>query len=766
MYRFVSISSLRRFCGIVAALLISSAAAPAADAIDQRVSDLLARMSVEEKAGQLVHYCRDKDGEPDAIPLASGFRPPVRGKFSPREYAEFINGLQRQVMDGSPNHIPALIHDECLHGATAYGRATSFPQSIALAASFDPDLVGAVASAIAEEERSIGVRMVCAPVLNLSRDPRWGRTEETYGESPRLAADIGVAYVKPFRARGIATAAKHMIANYGDGGADSAAVFIEQSELHNVWFKPFRAALHEGGSLAVTPCYNSINGLPTHANPWLLTTVLRQLWGFEGIVAADYNAWLIHDTHRLIAPGDPDPRLDDVLRCYRAGMDLPWHDSAWLRPRIVTAVQEGRFPVALLDTVAGRVLRTKALLGVLDQPFADPDQAEKVMHCAEHQALAKRAAVAGLTLLRNDEKLLPLNPEKIRRLGVAGPHAAKVKLGGYSRGVLPTDVHPLAGLQRRFGAERVVHLTGTPDEMAKAAAGCDAVIYCAGVKEGEAVDRARFDLPGADTPEVRDQHPEVASTGIIDKKRQDPLGNQVAEIRALGATGIPVVLALVAGSPVGLAPVESSVRAVMTTWYGGEAAGTALAEVLAGDAEPGGRLPITWPRHGGQIPIYHDLYPSGRGRIHYGDLESSPRFPFGFGLGYTTWTLSNLTVEAAMVQAGEPIRLSVDVVNTGKRAGSQVVQVYVAQRVAARVLPLQRLEVFRRVDLAAGEQRTITMELGPDHLGWYDADGVRHIDPGMVELRVGTSAIHLPLTATVTVGPADGGALKKNGGTP
>ena len=766
MYRFVSISSLRRFCGIVAALLISSAAAPAADAIDQRVSDLLARMSVEEKAGQLVHYCRDKDGEPDAIPLASGFRPPVRGKFSPREYAEFINGLQRQVMDGSPNHIPALIHDECLHGATAYGRATSFPQSIALAASFDPDLVGAVASAIAEEERSIGVRMVCAPVLNLSRDPRWGRTEETYGESPRLAADIGVAYVKPFRARGIATAAKHMIANYGDGGADSAAVFIEQSELHNVWFKPFRAALHEGGSLAVTPCYNSINGLPTHANPWLLTTVLRQLWGFEGIVAADYNAWLIHDTHRLIAPGDPDPRLDDVLRCYRAGMDLPWHDSAWLRPRIVTAVQEGRFPVALLDTVAGRVLRTKALLGVLDQPFADPDQAEKVMHCAEHQALAKRAAVAGLTLLRNDEKLLPLNPEKIRRLGVAGPHAAKVKLGGYSRGVLPTDVHPLAGLQRRFGAERVVHLTGTPDEMVKAAAGCDAVIYCAGVKEGEAVDRARFDLPGADTPEVRDQPPEAAGTAIIDKKKQDPLGNQVAEIRALGATGIPVVLALVAGSPVGLAPVESSVRAVMTTWYGGEAAGTALAEVLAGDAEPGGRLPITWPRHGGQIPIYHDLYPSGRGRIHYGDLESSPRFPFGFGLGYTTWTLSNLTVEAATVKAGEPIRLSVDVVNTGKRAGSQVVQVYVAQRVAARVLPLQRLEVFRRVDLAAGEQRTITMELGPDHLGWYDADGVRHIDPGMVELRVGTSAIHLPLTATVTVGPADGGALKKNGGTP
>jgi beta-glucosidase len=765
MPRIVPRSSPCRVLGIVAALLIA-AAIPAADAIDQRVQDLLARMSVEEKAGQIVHYWRDKDGEPDAIPLAAGFRPPVRGKISPREYAEFINGLQRQVMDGSPNHIPALLHDECLHGAIAYARATSFPQSIALAASFDPDLVAQVASAIAEEERSVGVRLVLAPVLNLSRDPRWGRTEETFGESPRLAADVGVAYVKPFRERGIATALKHFVANYGDGGSDSAAVFIEASELHNVWFKPFRAAVQQGGALAVMPCYNSLNGLPAHANPWLLTTVLRQGWGFDGIVVSDYNAWQIHGAHKLLPPGGPDPRLDDVLPCYRAGMDLPLHHSAGLMPRIAAAVQEGRFPVAVLDAAAGRMLRTKALLGVLDQPFADPDRAEKVMHCAEHQALAKRAAVAGLTLLRNDGTLLPLNPEKIRRLGVAGPHAAKVKLGGYSRGVLPTDVHPLAGLQRRFGSEKVVHLTGTPEEMAKAAAGCDVVIYCAGVKEGEAVDRARFDLPGADAPEVRDQQPEAAGTAIIDKKKQDPLGNQVAEIRALGATGIPVVLALVAGSPVGLAPVESSVRAVLTTWYGGEAAGTALAEVLAGDAEPGGRLPITWPRHGGQIPIYHDLYPSGRGGIHYGDLESSPRFPFGFGLGYTTWTLSNLTVEAATVKAGEPIRLSVQVANTGTRAGSQVVQVYVAQRVAARVLPLQRLEVFRRVDLAAGEQRTITLELGPDHLGWYDADGVRHLDPGAVELRVGTSAGDLPLTASVTVGLADAGARKEEGGAP
>ena len=613
MSRMFPISCHRRVLGIVAALLISSAAVPAADPVDQRVQDLLARMSIKEKAGQLVHYWRDKDGEPDAIPLAAGFRPPVRGKVSPREYFEFINGLQRQVIDGSPNRIPALIHDECLHGATAYARATSFPQSIALAASFDPELVGAVAAAIADEERSIGVRLVLAPVLNLSRDPRWGRTEETFGESPRLAADLGVAYVKPFRERGIATALKHFVSNYGDGGSDSAAVFIEPSELHNVWFKPFRAAVQQGGALAVMPCYNSVNGRPAHANPWLLTTVLRQGWGFDGIVVSDYNAWQIHGTHQLLPPGGPDPRLDDVLPCYRAGMDLPLHHSAGLMPRIAAAVQERRFPVAVLDAATGRILRTKALLGVLDQPFADPDQAEKVMHCAEHQKLAKRAAVAG--------------------------------------------------------------------------------------------------------------------------------------------------------SPVGLAPVESSVRAVLTTWYGGEAAGTALAEVLAGDAEPGGRLPITWPRHGGQIPIYHDLYPSGWGRIHYGDLESSPRFPFGFGLGYTTWTLSNLTVEAATVKSGEPIRLSVQVANTGKRAGSQVVQVYVAQRVAARVLPLQRLEAFRRVDLAAGEQRTITLELGPDNLGWYDADGVRHLDPGVVELRVGTSAGHLPIKASVTVGLADAGARKEHEGT-
>ena len=756
MSRMFPISCHRRVLGIVAALLISSAAVPAADPVDQRVQDLLARMSIKEKAGQLVHYWRDKDGEPDAIPLAAGFRPPVRGKVSPREYAEFINGLQRQVIDGSPNLIPALIHDECLHGATAYARATSFPQSIALAASFDPDLVGAVASAIAEEERSIGVRMVCAPVLNLSRDPRWGRTEETFGESPRLATDLGVAYVKSFRERNIATALKYYPGRVSESTLlDSAEIFFRARKFHNFWIKPLRAAVREGGALAVMYCYKPvISGLP--ANP---TPLLRQDWGFNGMVISDYMAMQTHETHQLLPPTGPDTGLNDVLSYYRGGIDLALHNNAGLIPRIVTEVRERRFPVAVLDAAAGRMLRTKALLGVLDHPFADPDQAERVMHCAEHQALAKRAAVAGLTLLRNGEKLLPLNPAKIRRLGVAGPRAAQVKLGSYSRGVLPTDVHPLDGLKRRFGTERVVHLTGTLEEMAKAAAGCDALIYCAGMKEVEVVDPAHFGWPGVDTPEMRNQ--QSASDGtIIGRQQEDPLGNQVAEIRALGATGIPVVLVLVAGSPVGLEPVESSVGAILTTWYGGEAAGTALAEVLAGDAEPGGRLPITWPRLSGKLPLY-DLYPRRPdGSIYY------PHFPFGFGLGYTTWTLSNLTVEAATVKAGEPIRLSVQVANTGTRAGSQVVQVYVAQPKAFAVWPRQRLEAFRRVDLAAGEQRNITLELGSDHLGWYDHNGVWHLDPGVVELQVGTSAIHLPLTATVTVGPADGGALKKYGDTP
>lgn len=724
---------------------------PVEDTFDQQVRDLLARMSVEEKAAQLVHYWKHNEKEPDAISFAAGFRPPVRGKISAREYAEFINGLQKQVIEGSPNRIPALIHDECLHGATAYGRATSFPQCIGLAATFDPDLVKRVATAIAAEERSIGVRMVMAPVLNLCRDPRWGRTEETFGESARLAADLAVAYVKPFQERGIATSIKHFIANYGDAGSDSAAIFIEPSELHNYWFKPFRAAIQQGGSLAITPPYNSVNGLPSHSNRWLLTTILRENWGFEGIVAADYNAWMVHDTHKIFHPPVQDLRLEDALACYRAGVDLPLHDSAGLRPRIVAAVQEGRFPQELLDQVAGRMIRTKLKLGIMSDPYAHPEDAERVMNCPEHQQLAKEAAISAVTLLRNDHGVLPLRPEKMKRIGVAGPHADKVKLGGYSRGVLPRDITPLAGLQKRFGADRIVYLKGTPEEMAQAAAGCDAVIYCAGVKEGEAIDRARFDLPGVDSGEVRDPEPEFKGAAIIDPKKQDPLGNQVAEIRALGRTGIPVVLVLVAGSPVGLSPVESSVRAVLTSWYGGEAAGTALAEVLAGDMEPGGRLPMTWPRHVGQIPLYHDLYPSGRGRIHYGDLESSPRFPFGFGLGYTTWKLSDLKVENNQVKVGQPIRFTIQVANTGTRAGSEVVQVYVAQRIAARVMPLQRLELYQKVALAPGEKRSLSFELGSEHLRWFDAEGRSHEDPGSVELRVGTSAAHLPLKVTVRV---------------
>jgi beta-glucosidase len=468
-------------------------------------------------------------------------------------------------------------------------------------------------------------------------------------------------------------------------------------------------------------------------------------------VVSDYNAWLVYGTHRQHHPKTPDLRADEAIACFRAGMDLPLHHSADLLPRLVTAVKDGRLPMEVLDAVAGRMLRAKFLLGVFDQPYAEPERAARVMHSAEHQALAKRSALAGLTLLRNDNSLLPLDPARIKRLGVAGPHADKVKLGGYSRGPISTDSKPLSSLRLRYGAERVVHLTGSPEDMAKAAAGCDAIIYCAGVKEGEATDRGRFDLPGSDASDQAAAAPEAAGTAIIDKKKQDPLGNQVAEVRALGATGIPVVLCLVAGSPVGLGPVENSIRAALVTWYGGEAGGQALAEVIAGDAAPGGRLPMTWPRHAGQIPIYHDLYPSGRGGIHYGDIDSKPQYPFGHGLGYTTFAISDLKLESSKVPVGEPIRFTVQVANTGSRAGAEVVQVYLSQRIAARVLPLQRLEAYLRVELAPGERRTVQFELGPDHLGWYDADGVRHLDPGTVELRVGKSAADLPLKATVTI---------------
>ena len=761
-----ALRGLAGFACITALLLSPPAVLAASDDIDARVEELRARMTIEEKAGQMVHYWKHKEDQPDFHPLAAGFRPPVRGKISPREYAEFINGLQKQVIEGSPNRIPALIHDECLHGATAYARATSFPQCIGLAATFDPDLVKRVATAIAEEERSIGVRMVMAPVLNLCRDPRWGRTEETFGESARLAADLAVAYVKPFQERGIATSIKHFIANYGDAGSDSAAIFIEPSELHNYWFKPFRAAIQQGGAFAITPPYNSVNGLPSHSNRWLLTTVLRKNWGFEGIVAADYNAWMIHDTHKIFHPPVQDLRLEDALACYQAGVDLPLHDSADLLPRIANAAREGRIPMELLDRVAGRVLRVKFLLGIMDDPFADPDRAERVMNSSEHQKLAKEAAVLATTLLRNDNGLLPLDLDKVRRIGVAGPNAARVRLGGYSRGVLPRDVTPLAGLQRRFGEDRVVHLTGTPEQMAAAASGCDLIVYCAGVKEGEFIDRARFDLPGDEPDRAPTAPPTSEGTAIINKKEHDPLGNQVAEVRALGDTGIPVTLCLVAGSPVGLSPVGKSIRAVLVPWYGGEAAGDALAAVIAGDSEPGGRLPITWPRHVGQIPIYHDLYPSGRGRINYGDLDASPLYPFGFGLGYTQFQVENLKVDAESVIAGEPIRFTVELTNTGKRRGSEVVQVYLAQRVAARVLPLQRLEAFQRVELAPGERRTLEFELGPDELGFYDAEGKRHLDPGQVEIRVGTSAANLPLKASVTVGLAEAGVRKEQGATP
>ena len=721
--------------------------------VEARVNDLLGRMSLEEKVGQMLS---DWPGTKDRIDsLAGGARQLTwyQGGRSPRELAEAVNDHERLGMAGSPNHIPVLLHDECLHGAMVLP-GTAFPQSIAMAATFDPGLVGQVAKAIATEERAVGTRLVLAPVLNLSRDPRWGRTEETYGESSRLAADLGVAYVKPFQQRGVATAIKHFVANYGDGGVDSAAVFIEESELRNYWLRPFEAAIRQGGSLAVMASYNSINGLPATANPWLLTQVLRKDWGFNGIVISDYNGWWVKANHHVESGKLADQTLANLQACFAAGMDVPLHDSSAQRGKIVAAVRKGDLPPTLVDEVAGRILKVKFLLGLFEEPFANPAVAEQTVRCPAHIALALTAAAECLTLLKNDGGLLPLNTNRFHRIGVVGPAADKPLLGGYSRGSLPTDVSPMKGLQMRFGTDNVIHLTGAGEALAKAAALCDVVLFFGAVKEGEASDRARYDLPGGETGPGANQQNNAEGAVIIDEKEQvESLGNQVQAVRTLASLGKPVVFCLVAGSPVGLEPVIDSVKAVLICWYGGEQGGNAIAATLAGDSDPGGRLPITWPKHAGQIPIYHDPYPFGRGGIHYGDDDGKPSFPFGFGLSYTRFAMTNLMLDTKEVRLGTPVHFSVEVANLGERKGTAVVQIYLQDKAASRVRPIKRLEAYERVDLEPGQQRKVAFELTGENLGFYDAVGQWHVEPGEFEIQAGDSSENLPLKTVVTLVP-------------
>jgi beta-glucosidase len=857
--------------------------------VEERVNDLLSRMTIEEKFWQLFMIPGDlSDGKEKYRNGIFGLQVATQGSSADAsgqmlQYgasgtaeaaAKRINEIQRYFVEETRLGIPIIPFDEALHGLVRDG-ATAFPQSIGLAATWDTELMRQVAHAIATETRTRGIRQVLSPVINIARDVRWGRTEETYGEDPFLTAQMALAFVAEFEKMGIITTPKHFVANVGDGGRDSYPIHFNERLLEEIYFPAFKACVQRGGSQSIMTSYNSLDGSPCTANGWLLKNKLKSEWGFSGFVIADAGA----------VPGATDLHFTAQDYAHAAenalenGLDVIFQTSYSHFPLFYEAVEKGLIDEKTIDEAVSRVLTAKFRLGLFEHPYVDPVEAKLWNGYPDHRKLAKQAACESIVLLKNENSLLPLKKD-IRSIAVIGPDAVEARLGGYS-GPGIDKVSILEGIKEKapatvksyyakgcgresaeyktIGSENLsclvngkrqqgllgeyynnITFDGKPElsridnqvqfqwtlfspqpdvinndwysarwtgklkapqtgdfkigiegndgyrlyvnnallienwakrtyqtiladysfeknkeydikieffetagdarfrlvwnacisdswrdeinEAVKAAEKSDVAIIVAGIEEGEFRDRALLDLPG----------------------------HQEEMIRKITATGTPVVVVIIAGSAVTMADWMNDVDAIIDAWYSGEQGGNAVADVLFGDYNPAGRLPITFPVHESQLPLYYNHKPTGRGD-DYVNLTGQPLFPFGFGLSYTKFEYKDLTVEKKVLNPNESTKLYFSLANTGRRAGDEVVQLYIKDMYASVARPVMELKGFQRIHLEAGETKKIEFNFTTELLSMLDKNLQRVVEPGDFRIMIGSSSKDIRLRETITV---------------
>jgi beta-glucosidase len=714
---------------------------------DILVDDLLARMSLDEKCAQLGgrwYSGLATDGRPDpskmAARLAHGVghitRISAETALAPEDTATCANEVQRFLVEETRLGVPAIIHEEAVGGLCARG-ATQFPQGIGLASTWDPDLVEEITTAIGQEMRAVGARLALSPVLDIARDPRWGRLEETYGEDPELSSRLAVAFVRGLQRTGVHATLKHFVA-YGvpDGGVNWGAVSVGPRRLRDVLAAPFRAAINEAKAASVMPSYNEVDGLPLHASPELLRAFLRDELGFDGVTVADYWGVSSLDTFHHVARDLADAgRLAGL-----AGVDVDLPDGNAFRS-LPRAVEDGLVDQSIVDGACRRVLAQKVALGLFDEPYVDPTAATAVFRRHEHLALARRAAAASLVLLTNDGTL-PLRAEQ--RVAVLGPSAddPRLLLGDYhfpahvelSHAAPADDVAPHSGsaaprlvqnptptvAQARRGRHQVV------DQLAEA----DVAVVCVGGRSG---------LRHEDTSgEFRD----VTDLGLQPE--------HVALVERVAGSGLPTVVVVIGGRAHALGEVAARANAVVLAWLPGEQGGEAVADVLCGAHDAAGRLPVSLLRTTGQVGLHSGSQRGGGRSMMWGDYVDSPvtpLFPFGHGLSYTTWDYSDLAVEAGGTE--DDLELSVTVTNTGGRRGAEVVQVYFRDEVASVGLPESRLLCFRRIETDPGRAVRVRFRVPAGRLGFTGADLRYRVEPGVFTFLAGGLQTTVELTGDV-----------------
>jgi len=723
--------------------------------IEKRVADLLPRMTLEDKVDQLAPR-RELAGMLDTTgrftpeqaiaAFASLYNP--EAVISPRDAVLLHNGAQRYMFEKTRLGIPILFMGEALHGFMWNG-ATSFPQCLGLASTWDPDLIHQVFTAAADEMRSLGTDQAFTPVIDLARDPRWGRTEETYGEDPYLVSRMGVAAIEGLQGTGstidnhhVLATAKHFVHGYMEGGRNTGPSNISERELRESFFIPFQAAVKEAHVGSIMASYNEIDGIPNHINHWLLQTVLRQEWGFKGYVTSDGGALqMLYETHHVAANA-----ADAAREAIAAGVEYDLSDGSVYRT-LLDSVKQGKVPESQVDAAVADVLAAKFRLGLFDNPYVDPDYAVRTMNSPEHQKLALKAAQESIILLKNEGDLLPIDLKKLKNIAVIGPNAADVHLGGYSREA-GHGVSILDGIRQRAGSQAsVLYAEGSKITNGKQGwsgwyeNNIKVVEPASQVEEIRAATETarKSDVAIVVVGENETTNREAWSENHLgDRDSLDLLGAQNDLVKAVFETGTPTVVLLINGRPLSINWVAQNIPAILEGWYLGEEGGTAAADVLFGDVNPGGKLPVTFPRSVGQLPAYYDHKPS-RNRS-YAFADNTPIFPFGYGLSYTKFRFDNLRLEPAKIGTADSATVRVDITNVGNRAGDEIPQLYIHQRVASVTQPVMALKAFRRVTLKPGEKTTVEFKITPEMLSIYDESMHRVVQPGTFDILVGPSS--------------------------
>jgi beta-glucosidase len=740
-----------------------------------RVKDLLSRMTLEEKAAQMMCVWQEKaaklvdaQGHFDFNKASAAFkegwgigqvgRPsdagskaatPADGRDA-RQMAELTNAIQKFFLEHSRLGIPVFFHEECLHGHAAKD-GTSFPQPIGLGATFNPALVESLYAMTAEEARMRGTHQALTPVVDVARDPRWGRVEETFGEDPHLVSQLGMAAVRGFQGDASFKDKKHVVATlkhfaaHGqpESGMNCAPANVSMRVLRETFFRPFQEAIQKAGAISVMASYNEIDGVPSHANEWLLRDVLRKEWGFKGFVVSDYYAiWELSnrgDTHGHHVAADKRQAAELAVRA-GVNIELPEPDCY---QHLIGLFREDVLKASQLDELVAPMLLWKFKMGLFDDPYVDPAEAGRVVGCEANRRLALQAARETITLLKNDTDLAPLDPAKLKTIAVVGPNANRSLLGGYS-GVPKHNVTVLDGIKAKVGdsvkvfysegCKITVNASWQQDEVVFSEPADDRKQIAAAVEVAKQADVIILAIGGNE----QTSREAWSRKHMGDRASLDLIGRQNELVDAMVATGKPVIALLFNGRPLAITHLSEKVPTILECWYLGQECGHAVADVLFGDVNPGGKLPISIPRSVGHLPVFYNYKPSAR-RGYLGD-EVSALFPFGFGISYTTFACTNVRLEKSTIKLGESTRLSVTVANTGQRAGTEVVQMYIRDCVSSVTRPVKELKGFQKVSLKPGKKKTVSLDITPELLAFYDVKMKFTVEPGEFEIMAGNSS--------------------------